>query len=154
MSEWDDEVTRVWSEAGSGNEQDLMTRMRGLVTSRPAGDPEALFEWASVLDFVGREAEAIPLYEAALENGLVGRKRHEALIQLSSSLRLVGRADEAAALLEEPWEGAELDPARAAFRALALRDAGDAEEALRVALGALAGALPQYGAAVARYAGE
>lgn len=154
MSEWDDEVARVWSEAGSTNKQDLMTRMRGIVTSRPAGDPEALFEWASVHDFVGREEEAVPLYEAALENGLAGRKRHEALIQLSSSLRLVGRADEAAALLEEPWEGAELDPARAAFRALALRDAGDAEEALRVALGALAGALPQYGAAVARYAGE
>lgn len=152
-TEWQDRIDDFWASA-SDDESTAVERMRALVAQRPQGDPEALFEWASVHDFVGREAEAVPLYEAALENGLAGRKRHEALIQLSSSLRLVGRADEAAALLAERWEGAELDSARAAFRALALRDAGDADEALLVALGALAGALPQYGAAVARYAGE
>lgn len=152
-TEWQDRIDDFWASADD-DESTAVERMRELVAQRPPSDPEALFEWASVHDFVGREAEAVPLYEAALENGLAGRKRHEAMIQLSSSLRLVGRADEAAALLEDPWEGAELEPARAAFRALALRDAGDTGEALRMALGALAGALPQYGAAVARYAGE
>ncbi|TFD28157.1 tetratricopeptide repeat protein [Cryobacterium lyxosi] len=40
--------------------------MQALITERRDDDPAAIFEWASVHDFLGREAEAIPLYRRAL----------------------------------------------------------------------------------------
>jgi tetratricopeptide (TPR) repeat protein len=150
-SEWQDRVDQFWASVDGLDEATAVEQMRALVAQHPTHDPVALFEWASVHDYIGREDEAIPLYEAALEHGLAGRKRREALIQLSSSLRLVGRTPKAVAVLTEAWEGDELDGARAAFLALALRDEGDQKTALRVALNALAKTLPQYGSAVERY---
>lgn len=54
--------------------------MKALVDEPPDGDAAALYEWASVHDFLGRETEAIPLYRLALEAGLDDRRRIQALI--------------------------------------------------------------------------
>jgi tetratricopeptide (TPR) repeat protein len=54
---------------------------------------------ANALDYLGREAEAIPIYEEALRLDLPTEYRAYALIQLGSSLRNVGRAKEAVELL-------------------------------------------------------
>ncbi len=56
------------------------------------------FEQASTLDAAGREAEAIPLYELAVASGLPERLEYQSLVQLGSSLRVVGRADDAVAV--------------------------------------------------------
>jgi len=40
--------------------------MAALVRERPEGDADALFELASAHDLLGREADVIPLYRAAL----------------------------------------------------------------------------------------
>ena len=100
----------------------------------------------------GREAEAIRLYRAALHAGLDGARRSQAVIQLASSLRNVGEAEAAVGLLEgcEPDEVA--GSASRAFLALALRDLGRHDEALAVALEALAPTLPLYRRAVEHYA--
>lgn len=56
--------------------------MKALVYDRPDGHAAALYEWASVHDFLGSEMEAIPLYRLALDAGLDYRQRTQALIQL------------------------------------------------------------------------
>ena len=114
----------------------------------------ALFEWASAHDFLGREADAIPLYRAAITHGLTEPRHTQAVIQLASSLRNVGEATQAAALLGDLEPDGAVGAAPKAFLALALHDLGRLDEALAVALEALATTLPQYGRAVAAYADE
>ena len=126
--------------------------MEVLIEERPADDAEALHEWASAHDFIGREEEAIPLYRRALEAGLGGKKRSQALIQLGSSLRNVGETESAISVLGQIPGDSVTGDAHRAFLALALYDAGRYDEALHVALKALVPTLPLYGRAVSAYA--
>jgi tetratricopeptide (TPR) repeat protein len=151
---WDDRITSFWASADDSRPGHTLAVMRRLVEERPADDPEALYEWASVHDFLGLEAEAVPLYRAALDAGLAGDRRPQAVIQLASSLRNIGDAEAAAAVLRDHPRHPVTGSAAEAFLALALYDAGRPGEALRVALGALAPTLPLYQRAVLSYAAE
>lgn len=112
------------------------------------------YERGSLHDFLGEEAEAIPLYRAALEAGLTGERRSACVIQLASSLRNIGDPSGALALLHRfPDTDALADAARA-FEALALFSDQKPAPALRTALRALAPHLPAYGRAVTAYADE
>jgi len=153
MSSWEDRVAEFWNTADD-TDPDVVDRMRALVDERPADDAAALFEWASVLDFVGREHDAVPQYRAALAAGLDSERMPQAVVQLASSLRNIGRADEGAELLRDLGDDTIAGSAAAAFLALCLRDAGRPDEALAVALRALAPTLPMYGRAVTAYADE
>ncbi|MFD4960300.1 tetratricopeptide repeat protein [Microbacterium sp. NPDC058389] len=153
MTSWEDRVAAFWDAADDADPA-VVDRMRALVDERPPADPVALFEWASVLDFVGREHEAVPAYEAALAAGLDGERMPQAVVQLASSLRNIGRPDEGAALLRDLGDGTVAGAAVQAFLALCLRDAGHPDEALAVALRALAPTLPLYRRSVAAYADE
>ncbi|RII98146.1 tetratricopeptide repeat protein, partial [Clavibacter michiganensis] len=145
--DWDARVAAFWASADDEQADETVAGMRALVAERPADDPRALYELASAHDFVGREAEAVPLYRAALDGGLDPEHRPLAVIQLASSLRNVGEAAEAVALLEAMPDDVH-GPGRDAFLALALHDAGRPTEALAVALRRLAPTLPEYGRAV------
>jgi len=59
----------------------------------------AKFELANVLDYLGEEAQAIPLYEEAISLGLSAEYEAYAHLQLGSSLRSAGRVKEAESLL-------------------------------------------------------
>jgi predicted negative regulator of RcsB-dependent stress response len=98
-----------------------------------------LFELASALDSTDHEAQAETLYRRALAHGLSGSQRRRATIQLASTLRNLGRADEAVTLLstESSQPSDELDDAVAGFLALCLADLGREREALSLALTAL-----------------
>ena len=76
------------------------------------------------------------------------------MIQLASSLRNLGEAEESVALLTEELAAGsdELDDAVRAFLALALTDAGRCPEAVSHALTALAPHLPRYQRSLAAYA--
>jgi len=151
---WETRVNSFWESADDEKPQRTLDEMRHLIDERPSSDPEALYEWASVHDFLGREAEAIPLYRAALDAGLAGDREPQAIIQLASSLRNVGQAVAAIALLENRPPDSVTGAAAQAFLALALHDEGRTDEALRVALRALAPTLPKYTRSVASYADE
>ncbi|MEW5014152.1 hypothetical protein DOU15_14370 [Clavibacter michiganensis subsp. michiganensis] len=151
--DWDARVAAFWATADDERADETVAAMRALAAERPADDPRALFELACAHDFVGREAEAVPLYRAAIDGGLGPEHRPLAVIQLASSLRNVGEAEQAVALLEAMPDDAHA-PGRDAFLALALHDAGRPTEALAVALRRLAATLPEYGRAVAAYADE
>lgn len=149
---WDERVEEFWEAADDADPDRALQDMGALVAERPDDDPAALFEWAGVHDFLGLETQAVPLYRQALANGLDGERRPQAVIQLASSLRNIGRAAEAVELLQDMEPDATVGSAREAFLALALHDAGRATEALTVALLALQDSLPLYGKVVGFYA--
>jgi len=151
---WEERIAQFWSTADDSQPHSMLDAMGMLVGEGGRHDPDAIYEWASVQDFLGRESDAIPLYRSALSHGLSGARRPQAVLQLASSLRNVGHADEAVELLSSLDEDAVVGAARQAFLALALRDAGRHDEALKVALLALAPTLTLYGRVISSYAEE
>jgi tetratricopeptide (TPR) repeat protein len=157
VDEWATRVAAVWADAGSLSEPEVEAAIESLVAERPQDDALAVFELAGVRDYVGREAEAEPLYRRALELGLDEPQHGQAVIQLASTVRNLGRPDEALVLLREKFAEHPEHPladAATAFAALALADTGAEREALVAVLRALAPHLPAYGRAVTAYADD
>jgi predicted Zn-dependent protease len=86
---------------------------------------------ASELDAADREAEAAPLYEQAFAAGLAGDDLRRGLVQYGSTLRNLGRCDDAVAALHRGAAEFPDSPSVQVFLALALTSAGQAEEAVR-----------------------
>jgi len=147
----------VWASAAGRSEHEVVEAINVLAAERSPDDAAGLFERASAFDYAGREAEAEPLYRAALAAGLDRRRHAEAIIQLASTMRNLGRAAESIALLRAEVAAGHADglaDVRAAFLALALVDAGRPREAVAEALTALTRHLTQYRRAVTHYADE
>ncbi|MCH6229412.1 tetratricopeptide repeat protein [Microbacterium sp. CFH 31415] len=154
MTDWNDRVAAVWADEGL-DDAERVRLIDELAAERDEDDGRALFERAGARDSAGLEAEAEPLYRAALEAGLDDELRTQAVIQLASTIRNLGELDEALDLLRAEYErdpGAPLRDAAAAFYALALVSSGEAVRAASVALTALAPHLPRYTRSVAAYA--
>lgn len=155
MDDWQRRVDAVWAAADELGDDEVIRRIDALAAERHDGDPIALFERAGARDSAGLEAEAEPLYRAALDRGLDGSLRVQAHIQLASTIRNLGRPIESIALLDAvEADAGELRDAVVAFRALAYASAGDARRAASEALIALAPHLPRYRLSVAAYAAE
>ena len=93
------------------------------------GDARIAYELrAARQDAAGHEDLAVPLYEQALAAGLREPHRHRAQVQLASSLRNLGRFDEAVAVIDDVAARHPDSLGVAAFRALVRHDAGDADE--------------------------
>jgi tetratricopeptide (TPR) repeat protein len=156
-ADWESRVAAVWSTASSMSDDAVLDAIDDLVIERGREDAAALFEAGSVRDYLGRESEAEPFYRKALELGLDEPRHAQAIIQLGSSLRTLGRAEEAVTLLRG-WIVRHPDHPLAdsgrAFLALSLLSAGHDREAALVALRTLAPTLPQYASSVAAYAEE
>jgi cyanophycin synthetase len=88
------------------------------------------YELGGEHDSAGRAAEAIPHYERALALGLPAELVPRALLQLGSSLRNLGRLDDALALFDDAVARFPDDAALPLFRAFVLADLGRDREAL------------------------
>ena len=86
---------------------------------------------AFVLDRLGREGEAVPLYERALSLGLRGTDARDAHVCLASSLRNVGRPQQGFDLLESAKPRFEGDVVFELFFALLATEIGRPNEAIR-----------------------
>jgi predicted Zn-dependent protease len=86
-------------------------------------------------DREGRERDAIRYYDEAYRSGVPVELRRRFLVGYGSTLRKVGRADEAVAILAQAIADDPEYPAYAAFLALALADAGHPKAALATMLG-------------------
>lgn len=153
---WDDRVAAVWADETIDDEQRIAA-IDALAAERPAGDARAAFEAAGARDSAGHEVEAEVFYRAALEAGLDAEHRPQAIIQLASTLRNLGRTAESVVLLEQQLADDPTGPyadATAAFLALALASSGDPRRATAVALRALVPHLPRYHRSVRAYADE
>lgn len=154
--DWETRLSQLWSSIDEHDEGEFVVLIDRLVAQLPAGSAIGLFERGAALDSTGHSDLAIPLYKAALDAGLVGARRRRAVIQMASSLRNIGKPQDAVALLRSELAGEPdaLTGAVRAFLALALVDVGREREAVGVALTALSEYLPRYNKSVARYAQE
>ncbi|WP_258072860.1 tetratricopeptide repeat protein [Rathayibacter rathayi] len=148
---WQAAVYRLDSQA---DPDVVVERMRVLAARYPGNDGVAAFELGGALDSAGHQAEAAIEYERALSAGLDDERRARLSIQYASTLRNLGRLDEAIALLVDAAPHPAVGAAREVFLALALHSAGRADEALRVALEVLAPTLPRYQRSVRAYAAD
>jgi len=153
-ADWERRLAELWSSFDEQTEAEFLARMEQLTAELPADSAVAPFERAGAFDSTGHPDRAVPLYEQALELGLGGSRRRQAVIQLASSLRNLRRVPESVALLrtEQTAGSDELDDAVSAFLALALVDAGREREAVSVALLALAPHLARYQRSLTNYA--
>jgi tetratricopeptide (TPR) repeat protein len=120
------------------------------------GDPHALFEAACAHDRLGLERQAIQFYDELYRLGPPAELRRRFYVGYGSTLRNVGRVDDAigvlgVAIAEDPEY-----PAFHAFLALALLQAGHPRTALATMLGcaldaARAGAFDGYERALTEY---
>ena len=136
---------------------DFRAVIDALVAELPDGSPLGPFERACAWDSTGHSDRAVPLYREALARGLSeasGYKGRRAKIQLSSSLRNIGQAEEGVKLLTPELDAPsdELDDAVRACLALCLSSLGRDREGLSLVIGALAPHLPRYQRSMANYA--
>jgi tetratricopeptide (TPR) repeat protein len=131
MEPWKAELDAIVGARHGGKIDHMLPALRALDTRHPHA-PEIAFQLAYTLELGGRPAEAVAPYERALALGLSPAEHLNALVGLGNALRLAGEAERAAELLGR----AELQFPEAreltAYRALALRDADRASEAVQV----------------------
>ncbi|MCZ4517210.1 tetratricopeptide repeat protein [Rhodococcus ruber] len=149
-----DPLMAFWRDADDADPDRMRVEMEHLLSAASYSDARVLFERASLDDFLGDEAGAIPLYQASLSAGLDGDRENQARIQLASSLRNVGRLRDALQVLHSFEFSNEYISARDAFVALNFWDMGDAAQALRSALQAASPATGRYRRAIGAYAAE
>ena len=151
---WEERVAELWKSLDEHEPEEFVARLNTLVAELPPSSAIGFFERGAAQDSTGHPELAVPLYRAALEAGLMGLRRRRAIIQLSSSLRNLGNAEQAAELLTKELQAPsdELDGAVRAFLALALVDLGREREAVALSLTALSRYLPRYNRSLARYA--
>jgi tetratricopeptide (TPR) repeat protein len=151
---WEARLAAAWMTLDESDAEAFRARIDTLAAELPPRSPVALFERASAWVSTGHPERAVPHYREALAGGLGGSRRRRAVIQLASSLRNLGHADESVALLrgELARPSDALDDAVRAFLALALADTGEPREALSIALAALAPHLPRYQRSLGNYA--
>ena len=147
-------MSDLWAVIDDFEPDAFVVRVDALAAELPVDDGIALFERGAARDSTGHPAQAIALYRDALKAGLTGLRRRRANIQMASSLRNLGQAAEAFAVLSTELLATsdDLDGAVRAFLALVLVDMGREREAVSVSLTALASYLPRYNRSLARYA--
>ena len=99
VERWEVSVEELWEKFDSLNRDEGIAAMRDLADACPAGDGRAAFELAGMYDSMGFESEAGTEYEQALKLGLDKARHAQLAVQYGSTLRNLGRLDEAIAVL-------------------------------------------------------
>ena len=150
---WERRVAALWADE-TIDDQRRIELMRSLAGAAPH-PALGWFELGCAFDSAGYEAEADVHYAAATAAGLgtvdAGRAA-QMVVQHASTLRNLGRVDEAIAMLQDAPEHPATGAAPRVFLALALHSAGRQDEALRVAIEAVEPTLPRYRRSVRAYA--
>lgn len=151
--EWERQVAALWADEVIDGERRI-ERMAILAEVAPHPALGA-FELGGAHDSGGHEAEADRHYAAATTAGLDAvdpDRAAQMVVQHASTMRNLGRVDDAIALLRDAPTHPATGAAPRVFLALALHSAGRADEALRVAIEAVEPTLPRYHRSVRAYA--
>lgn len=152
IDQWEASISELWARADSLDREEGVAAMHDLAADCPADDGRAAFELAGMYDSMGFEAQAGAEYERALELGLDDARHAQLAVQYGSTLRNLGRLDEAIAVLRSTPTHDSTGTAPRIVLALALHSAGRKDEALRVAIEAQVEALPRYQRSMRNYA--
>ncbi|WP_421385247.1 tetratricopeptide repeat protein [Bacillus salacetis] len=131
---WDALVEEGWE--NQYDEQKLINFFTELLRRHPES-ARANFELGNAYDFLGQEQRAIPLYEEAIKLGLDKEFEAYALLQLGSSLRNVGRLDEAIEILSVAEARFPGIPTVSMFLSMALFNGNKHKEALQTLLSSM-----------------
>ena len=148
MTDAERTVAEAWDLARDGRTDEALAGLRQLTADQP-GSAVAWFELGGMLDWLGREEEAIDPYERADALGLPAHLQPQWALQYGSTLRNVGRLDDAIQTLRGAIARHPDDPALDLMLALSLLDAGDPGAASIEALGA--GLKPDADGSIERY---
>ncbi len=113
---------------------EYLARMIARATAAPL-EVEARIHAAYACDRYGTEEDAVVHYDAAWQLGVPQRERRKFMLGYGSTLRNVGRLDEALAVLGQAVEEFPDYPALHAFLALALHSAGEHRAAVATLIG-------------------
>lgn len=130
----DTPVSHVRSLRLAGQHEEHLRAARELVGQQP-DDVYARIEAAMGCDRNGHEHEAIRHYDAAFQLGVPPSERRRFFVGYGSTLRNVGRIDDAIGVLGQAIADDPSYPPFAAFLALALGSAGHHKAALATMLG-------------------
>ncbi|MEU4625134.1 tetratricopeptide repeat protein [Actinoplanes sp. NPDC023801] len=120
-------------------------------------DPLIAYQTAWVHDVLELEEEAVPHYRAAIAGGLPDEQMRDAMLGLGSTLRVLGRDDEAAEVFAEGLRRFPGHRPLRVFQAMLRHNAGDSREAVADLLRVLVEStgdpdIRQYGRAISAYA--
>lgn len=152
IDQWEVTLAELWGRFDEFAPDDGVAAMQALADSCPAADGRAAFELAGMYDSMGFEAEACAEYERALELGLDDARHAQLAVQYGSTLRNLGRLDEAIAVLQAAPTHESTGSAPRIVLSLALHSAGRKDEALQVAIEAQINTLPRYQRSLRNYA--
>lgn len=152
VEQWEESIADLWRRFDSFDRDDSVAAMRELAEACPTADGRAAFELAGMYDSMGFEAEAGAEYERALELGLDEARHAQLAVQYGSTLRNLGRLDEAITVLRAAPTHESTGTAPRVVLALALHSAGRKDEALQVSIEAQIEALPRYQRSMRNYA--
>jgi tetratricopeptide (TPR) repeat protein len=131
MTDLTEAIQRGWATADADAPEPAVSYFRDLLAQHPR-DRHALFAYASALDFADREADAVPAYEQAFAAGLDRDDLRQGLVQYGSTLRNLGRFDDAVTALRQADNQFPGHASVNVFLALALSSAGRCPEAVRI----------------------
>jgi tetratricopeptide (TPR) repeat protein len=162
MLDCDEANARVY--AGDPNQVPAAIDRLGACARERPDDPLAWYRYGSALDYYDREAEAIVAYDRALALGverLPPDLQPQLYVQAGSTLRNLGRLDDARSLLQQGRERFPGYRALAAFLALVEVSSGDDRRAITLLFDALLdpsgeddASLRRFHRALAYYAAE
>ncbi|MGN8049930.1 tetratricopeptide repeat protein [Curtobacterium sp. 22159] len=151
--DWERRVADLWADESIGDQERI--GRTGLLAAAAPHPALGAFELGGSLDSAGYEVEADVHYAAATAAGLADvdpARAAQLVVQHASTLRNLGRTDEAVVMLREAPSHPSTGAAPRVFLALALHSAGRSAEALRVAIEAVEPTLPRYNRSVRAYA--
>lgn len=150
--QWEASITELWRRFDSLDREDGVGAMREMAEACPVTDGRAAFELAGMFDSMGFEVEACAEYERARELGLDEARHARLAVQYGSTLRNLGRLDEAIAVLRAAPTHESTGSAPRIVLALTLHSAGRKDEALQVSIEAQIDTLPRYQRSMTNYA--
>lgn len=132
-----DNLERAIRSRERGELEEARAILLDLLSDRP-DDPTINYQCAWVHDRMGREREAIPLYERAISQGISGEDLEGAILSLGSSHRAVGEVEKAAEVLGSGVSRFPENRAMQVFIAMALYDLRKHKDATALLLRSIA----------------
>lgn len=140
ISEEQDEIAARIAEARALRRNDELEASQAmlleLLDSYP-DNPLVIYEVGGSFDILGEEQQAIPYYQRAITAGLSGADLQECLVCLGSSLRVVGKSEDAVDVLEQAVEQFPDKNSGRVFLALAYYSDGQEDKAVSTLLDVL-----------------
>jgi tetratricopeptide (TPR) repeat protein len=131
---WETVVKNGWE---NKDDENKLVKYFSEVAEKYPNSARAKFELANAFDFLGQEDKAISLYEDAIRIGLNAEYEAYALLQLGSSLRNVGRINDAISVLSDAEKRYPEFPSITMFLGMAMHDRNMNTEALRTVLNSM-----------------